>query len=71
MKQLIVLLTMLLVFPVAFAGNGDDYCRNINAHATLVGEGSACDAKPRHGQHRHRGAAARLGRKHQQGTATA
>ena len=43
MKQLILLLTLLLVFPIASVANGEDPCRNINAHATLVGEGPACE----------------------------
>ena len=43
MKRLVILLALLLVFPAAFAGNGGDNCRNINAHATWVGEGPACE----------------------------
>jgi hypothetical protein len=38
MKQLLMLLAILLVFPVAFAGNGGDNCRNINAKALFQGE---------------------------------
>ena len=43
MKQLLVLLAMLLVFPVAVADDGGDNCRNINAHASLVGVGPDCE----------------------------
>ena len=43
MKRLVILLALLLVFPAAFAGNGGDNCRNINAHATLVDEGPGCE----------------------------
>jgi hypothetical protein len=43
MKQLILLLTLLLVFPIASVANGEDPCRNINAHATLVDEVPECE----------------------------
>ena len=33
MKQLILLLTLLLVFPIASVANGDDQCRNMNGQA--------------------------------------
>jgi hypothetical protein len=36
MKQLLMLLAMLLVFPVAFANDDGNRCRNINAKAVLV-----------------------------------
>ena len=40
MKLTMLLLTLLLMFPVASFANGDFECRNINAHAALVSEGS-------------------------------
>jgi len=43
MKQLLMLLAMLLVFPVAFANADGNNCRNINAKAVLVDIEADCE----------------------------
>jgi hypothetical protein len=43
MKWLVILLTLLLVFPAVFAGNGGDQCRNINGNATVQGNQDTCE----------------------------
>jgi hypothetical protein len=43
MKRLVILLTLLLVFPAAFAGNGGDQCRNINGNAYVQGVDENCE----------------------------
>jgi len=40
MKRLVILLTLLLIFPAAFAG---DQCRHINGHAFLTGFQETCE----------------------------
>jgi hypothetical protein len=45
MKRLAILLALLLVFPAAFAGNGGDNCRNINAKAVFQGLDFDCEYK--------------------------
>ena len=43
MKQLIMLLAMLLVFPVALADDDGNHCRNINAKALFQEAQSPCE----------------------------
>ena len=43
MKQLLMLLAMLLVFPVAFANDDGNDCRNINAKAVWTGFEEGCE----------------------------
>jgi len=43
MKQFILLLALLLVFPVAAVANGEDQCRNIKAQASLLDEHFDCE----------------------------
>ena len=43
MKKLAALLALLLVLPAAFAGNGGDNCRNINAKAVFLTAELGCE----------------------------
>ena len=43
MKQLLMLLAMLLIFPVAFANADGNHCWNINAKAVLVDFEEGCE----------------------------
>ena len=42
-KGLVILLTLMLVFPATFAGNGGDKCRNINGNASVQGFPDTCE----------------------------
>jgi hypothetical protein len=41
--RLILLITLLLTFPLAFADNGNDQCRNVNAHGIAQDYQESCE----------------------------